>query len=57
MTRRDDGPQGPGGHAGERRRQFERERGLPEARELDLPDPPGPDADSDADDGKDGARA
>jgi len=26
----------PGGHAGERRRQFERERGLSEGRELDL---------------------
>ena len=29
-----DGPSG--GHAGERRRQFERERGLSERRELDL---------------------
>jgi hypothetical protein len=57
MTGRDDEPQGPGGHAGERRRQFERERGVPEPRELDLPDPEGGDADSDADDGKDGERA
>jgi hypothetical protein len=56
MTRRDDKPQGPGGHAGERRRQFERERGLTEERELDLPEPPDPDAISDADNGQDGAR-
>jgi hypothetical protein len=56
MTRRDDAPQGPGGHAGERRQQFERERGLTEGPELDLPEPPTPDADSDADNGQDGAR-
>ena len=56
MTRRDDEPQGPEGHAGERRRQFERERGLREERELDLPEPPDSDADSDADNGQDGAR-
>ena len=56
MTHPDDEPQPLGGQAGERRRQFERERGLPEARELDLPEPPGPDADSDVDDGQNGAR-
>jgi hypothetical protein len=53
MTRRDDEPQGPGGHAGERRRQFERARGLPEAHELDLPEPADPGADIDPDDGQD----
>jgi|tagenome__1003787_1003787.scaffolds.fasta_scaffold20989188_5 hypothetical protein len=36
MPGRDDDPQRLGGHAGERRRQFERERGLVEAPELDL---------------------
>jgi hypothetical protein len=56
MMRRDDDLQPPGGHAGERKRQFERERGLPEAPELDLPEHPEPDADSDADDRPDGAR-
>jgi hypothetical protein len=45
MTRRDDESQGLGGHAGERKRQFERARGLPEARDLDLPESPGPAAD------------
>ena len=56
MTRRDDEPQPPGGHAAERRRQFERERALPDGRELDLPEPSDPNADSVADDDQAGGR-
>jgi len=38
MTRRDEdqGPRRPGGHAAERRRQFERERGFPDSGDLHL---------------------
>ena len=36
MRRRGEEPRPPGGHAEERRRQFERERGLREPRELEL---------------------
>jgi hypothetical protein len=36
MRRRGDADRPPGGHAEERRRQFERERGLSERRRLDL---------------------
>jgi len=48
MTRHDEnqGPRRPGGHAGERRRQFEDERGLPEPGELPLDEEaPGGEAD------------
>ena len=50
MTRRgkDDDPRGPGGHAGERRRQFEEERGLSDLRPLDLADEEGVEEDRDA---------
>jgi hypothetical protein len=36
MTRRREKPPAPGGHAEERRRQFERGRGLAKGRDLDL---------------------
>lgn len=62
MTRRSDEPHSAGGHAGERKRQFERQRGLTEGRELALPEQPAPedaveqDADKDQDADEDGAR-
>ncbi|HEX6689260.1 MAG TPA: hypothetical protein VF085_11455 [Solirubrobacterales bacterium] len=50
MKRRRDTSPAKGGHAEERRRQFERGRGLGEGRKLDL----GPDPDEEAETGKEG---